>query len=326
VGAGIAGASVAAELHARGVPVLLLDRGAVAGGTTGVGEGNVLVCDKPPGPERELAIQGRALWEELGAKHPQARVTRKGAIVLGPGADVTGIEPALKPGSTGVLEPGDLQVDPAGLTRALVAHVKTRTHAEVTAIEPGAVVLTDGERIRCGFVVIAAGPWSAALTGLPVEPRKGQLVALAAQGVTIRHKLVAAGYLDAVGATGGLQIAPVIEQTLDGREILVGSSREHAGFDPAIRLEVTQAMLEAAARHVPAIAELPITRAWCGFRPWLPDGLPAIGELRPGVLVSTGHEGSGVGLGPISGRILAQLITGETPDADPAPFDPRRFL
>ena len=62
--------------------VLLLDRGAVSGGTTGVGEGNVLVCDKPPGPERELALMGRDLWVELGERFPDARVTRKGALLL----------------------------------------------------------------------------------------------------------------------------------------------------------------------------------------------------------------------------------------------------
>ena len=55
--------------------VLLLDRGAVSGGTTGLGEGNVLVCDKPPGPERELALLGRELWVELGERFPAARVT-----------------------------------------------------------------------------------------------------------------------------------------------------------------------------------------------------------------------------------------------------------
>jgi glycine/D-amino acid oxidase-like deaminating enzyme len=223
-----------------------------------------------------------------------------------------------------VLEPGELQVDPRGFTVARARGLLKLPGTRVDRIKPGAVITDDGTWMRCGAVVVAAGPWSAALTGLPLEPRKGQLVALRRDGLAIHHKLVAASYLDAIGAEG-LAVAPVIEQTLDGDEILVGSSRERVGFDDSVREEVTQAMLTAAARFVPALSTLTVTRAWCGFRPWLPDGLPAIGELRDRVFVTTGHEGAGVGLGPISGRLLAQLMTGEAPLADPAPFDPKRF-
>jgi glycine/D-amino acid oxidase-like deaminating enzyme len=84
-------------------------------------------------------------------------------------------------------------------------------------------------------------------------------------------------------------------------------------------------MIERASRFVPALAELPVRRAWCGFRPWLPDGLPAVGVLGDGVWTSCGHEGSGVALGPVSGLLLAQLITGQAPVCDPAPVDPRRY-
>lgn len=340
VGAGICGASAAFELAERGLDVLLLDRGAVSSGTTGLGEGNVLVCDKPPGVERDLAILGRDLWTELGQRFPEARVTRKGALLLQQGSDLVFqqssvcwetrsdpmVEPALAADVDGVLEAGDLQVDPAGLTRALAARVRVREHVRVAAIESGAVLLEDGERLTCDHVVVATGPWAGELTGLPVEPRKGQLVALAAPRDLIRHKLVEAGYVDAVAGPGdALLIASVIEQTLDGDEVLVGSSRERVGFDATIRASTTRALIDRAARFVPALNDLPVTRTWCGFRPWLPDGLPAIGPIADGVWTSTGHEGAGVGLGPISGRLLAQLICGEAPATDPAPFDPRRF-
>jgi glycine/D-amino acid oxidase-like deaminating enzyme len=175
-------------------------------------------------------------------------------------------------------------------------------------------------------VVLATGPWAAELTGLPLEPRKGQLVALAAPPGLIRHKLIEAAYVDAVADTDeGLAIAVVVEQTLDDDEVLVGSSRERVGFDPAVREDTTHAMLERAARFVPRLRDLRVTRSWCGFRPWLPDGLPAIGPLGEGIWTSTGHEGAGVCHGPISGRLLAQMICGERPALDPTPFDPRRF-
>jgi D-hydroxyproline dehydrogenase subunit beta len=174
--------------------------------------------------------------------------------------------------------------------------------------------------------VVATGPWGATLTGLPLEPRKGQIVALAAPPGMIRHKLIEAAYLDAVAAGDeSLAVAVVVEQTLDGDELLVGSSRERVGFEPTIREDVTRVMLERAARFIPALSELTVTRSWCGFRPWLPDGLPAIGPLAPGIWTSTGHEGAGICNGPISGRLLASMICGEQPDLDPAAFDPRRF-
>ena len=220
----------------------------------------------------------------------------------------------------------DLQVDPVGLTRALAAEVPVREGAAVSSVERGAVTLANGERLACEHVVLATGPWAAELTGLPVEPRKGQLVALAAPRGLIRHKLIEAAYMDAVAESDeGLALAVVVEQTLDGDEVLVGSSRERVGFEPTVRDEITQAMLERAARFVPKLRELRVTRSWCGFRPWLPDGVPAIGPLGEGVWTSTGHEGAGVCLGPISGRLLAQMICGEQPEPDMTPFDPRRF-
>jgi glycine/D-amino acid oxidase-like deaminating enzyme len=323
VGAGICGAAAAFFLDERGLTVLLLDRGAVSSGTTGLGEGNVLVCDKRPGPERELATKGRDLWLELGERFPAARVARKGSLVLGDGDDATQLEPALAPGTTARHDPDDLQVDPRGLARALAAEVPVREGAEVEAVAPGNVTLRGGERLTCEHVVVATGPWARELTGLPVEPRKGQLVALAAPRGLIRHKLLEAAYLDSIA--GERTVAAVIEQTLDGDEVLVGSSRERVGFDATVRDQVTNAMLDRAARFVPALRDLPVKRAWCGFRAWLPDGLPAVGPLTDRVWTTTGHEGAGVALGPITGRLLAQLICQEPTDVDPGPFDPRRF-
>jgi glycine/D-amino acid oxidase-like deaminating enzyme len=328
VGAGICGASASHFLSQRGLDVLVLDREGVSEATTGRGEGNVLVSDKLPGVERDMTVIGRELWHELGSRFPAARVTRKGALVLDhpDGAPAGELEPALAPGVMCVLEAGDLQVDPAGLARAMLAPLSVRTGVEVVAADAAGVTTACGETLRARHVVMATGPWAAELTGLPVEPRKGQLVALAAPAGLIRHKLIESAYI-AAAASGepGRRIASVIEQTLDGDEVLVGSSRERVGFDDRVDEVVTRAMIARAARFVPALAELPVRRAWCGFRPWLPDGLPAVGGLGDGVWTSCGHEGSGVALGPVSGLLLAQLITGEAPVCDPAPVDPRRF-
>ncbi|HEX5193915.1 MAG TPA: FAD-binding oxidoreductase [Solirubrobacteraceae bacterium] len=349
VGAGICGAAAAHFLARRGAEVLVLDRAGIALETSRHGEGNVLLCDKLPGPERELTIHGRRLWVQLGERFAEGRVTRKGSLLLsspgehpgdatidgGPAmepvpavdaAHAGALEPALAAGVNAVLDPDDLQVDPPGMARALLAGIEVRAGVTVLTADVGRVTLDTGERLAAEHVLVAAGPWSGTLTGLPVQPRKGQLVALAAPSGLIAHKLIEAAYIASVADDdAGLSIATVVEQTLDGDELLVGSSRARVGFDPVVDERVTAAMIARAARFVPRVAELPVTRAWCGFRPWLPDHLPAIGELPTGVWTSTGHEGSGVCLGPISGLLLAQLICREPTVVDPSPFDPRRF-
>ena len=65
IGAGIVGASAALSLTNAGLKVLVIDRGAVSSGTTGAGEGNILVSDKDPGPELTLALRSRDLWFEM---------------------------------------------------------------------------------------------------------------------------------------------------------------------------------------------------------------------------------------------------------------------
>jgi D-hydroxyproline dehydrogenase subunit beta len=342
VGAGLCGAACADELHRRGIDVLLLDRGEVAMETTGLGEGNVLISDKAEGPELELARAGRAMWHELAARFPDAvKLRAKGALVLyeddGAAAHAARLgedaehvrqprelEPALAPDLEAVLVAGDLQVDPRATAQALAAGVPTRTGAKVVGITPGeGVTLVTGERISADAVVLAAGPWSGPLVlraglRLPVAPRKGQLLALGPAPGLVRHKCFEGGYLSL-----GDAVASVIEEAITG-EVYVGSSRAWAEFDDTVDDEVTDALHARATRFMPALADLPRRSAWVGFRPALAGG-PAIGRGLDGLYVTTGHEGAGVGLGPISGRIVAQLIAGEATAVDPAPFDPARF-
>ena len=203
----------------------------------------------------------------------------------------------------------------------------------MTAVSPPAVVLRNGEQVKADAVVLAAGAWSRALAEgvglpLPLEPRKGQLVRLAAPAPgLVQHKVVDGSYLRSVRSSGsGLEVSTVVETTWEG-DVLVGSSRERRGFDTSVDAAVSEAMIARAARLFPRVAALPVAAAWAGLRPWLPDHLPAIGPSRavPGLWLATGHEGAGVALGPVTGRLVAQLWCGEAPVVDPAPFDPDRF-
>jgi D-hydroxyproline dehydrogenase subunit beta len=358
----------------RGARVALLDRGEVSGGTTGLGEGNVLASDKDAGPELALTIAGLRVYDELDARlGAEAQVRRKGALIVHPDAATwtgeadrvarlraAGVAGALlSPDEVREREPlltgeihgasffaGDLQCAPRAIARALAreasgagAEVRTGCAVEALSVDRAGRVRgvrpAQGGTVAAGAVVLAAGAWSRPLAEraglpLPLEPRWGQLVRLAApadEPRLIRHKVVDGSYLASVLSAGAdLQVTTVLETTWEG-DVLVGSSRARRGFDTAVDEAVSDAMVARAARLMPRVAELPRAAAWSGLRPWLPDHLPAIGPSArvPGLWVATGHEGAGVALGPVTGRVLAQAFCGEAPDVPLRAFDPDRF-
>lgn len=377
VGAGIVGCACAFELASRGVSVCLVDRGPVSGGTTGLGEGNVLCCDKPLGPELALAVRGLALYSEIEELlGEEAGVRRKGALVVHgdpdgwaaePGRlaglreagvscsllsadEVRTVEPALSGALLGAsVFPDDLQCAPRAIARGLAREAAALGAVVRTGVEVLSIVLNGGKEgapeppgvegvstregpLLAAHVVLAAGAWSAPLAAgaglaLPLEPRKGQLVRLEHRPDFLRHKVIDGSYMAAVESEdAGLQVSTVMETTLDG-QVLVGSSRERRGFDTSVDPTVTGTLIAHAAQLAPGIAELQIDTAWVGLRPWLPGGLPAIGptQAADGLFVATGHEGAGVAHGPITGRLIAQLICGEQPEVDVKAFDPDRF-
>ncbi|MFJ7905110.1 NAD(P)/FAD-dependent oxidoreductase [Streptomyces sp. NPDC096198] len=367
VGAGMVGASCAWYATRTGLDVVLVDRGPVAGGTTGAGEGNLLVSDKAPGPELELALLSAGLWadiaEELG---PAIEYEAKGGVIVSPSpegltaltdfaagqraAGVTAVrvdpdglrelEPQLAPGlAGGVLYPQDCQVMPAlaaaHLVRASGARLLTgRTVTGILRTPHGAVrgVRTDRGPIHAPAVVNAAGTWSgevAALAGapLPVLPRRGFVLVTEPLPPRIRHKVYAADYVaDVASDSAALATSPVVEGTAAG-PVLIGASRERVGFDRSLSLPAVRALAAGAIRLFPFLRAVRAMRAYAGFRPYLPDHLPAIGAdpRAPGLFHACGHEGAGIGLATGTGLLIARLLSGTAPDMDLAPFRPDRF-
>jgi D-hydroxyproline dehydrogenase subunit beta len=237
--------------------------------------------------------------------------------------------------------PRDLQCAPRTVARGLAREAERLGAVVSTGLEVASIVVrndriegveTGAGRLTADAVVLAAGPWSSPLARsagleLPVEPRKGQLVRLERRPEFLRCKVIDGGYMAAVAsADAGLQVSTVAETTLDGY-VLVGSSRERRGFDVSVDPAVSEALLQAAAALAPGVRGLRVDSTWAGLRPWLPGGLPAIGAsgAADGLWIATGHEGAGVAHGPITGRLIAQAMCGETPELDPMPFDPDRF-
>jgi glycine/D-amino acid oxidase-like deaminating enzyme len=193
-------------------------------------------------------------------------------------------------------------------------------------------VRTPAGELPAGAVVNAAGTWAgdvAAMAGVqvPVSPRRGFVLVTEPLPPTVRHKVYAAEYIDAVASDDAdLQISPVVEGTESGT-ILIGSSRERVGMDRTLAVDVLRRLATAAVRLFPMLAGVNAIRAYCGFRPYSPDHLPVIGldPRAPGLLHACGHEGAGVGLAPATGELVASALSGQTRAFDPSPFRPERF-
>ncbi|MFF9672300.1 NAD(P)/FAD-dependent oxidoreductase [Streptomyces eurythermus] len=367
VGAGMAGAACALYAARAGLEVRVVDRGAVAGGTTGAGEGNVLVSDKEPGPELRLALLSARLWnglaQELGAaveyepkgglvvaSTPGALATLRDLAARQRSAGVTAVpvaadrlpdlEPYLAPGMAGgVHYPQDAQVMPALAAAHLLRASGARLHTghTVTGVLRGAGgavygVRTDRGDIHAPAVVNAAGVWGgelAALAGirLPVLPRRGFVLVTEPLPRRVRHKVYAADYVaDVASDSAGLRASPVVEGTAAG-PVLIGATRERVGFDRSLSLRAVRALAAGAVGLFPFLQRVRALRTYAGFRPYLPDHLPAIGPdpRVPGLFHACGHEGAGIGLAPATGLLIARALTGEAPELDLTPFRPERF-
>ena len=90
----------------------------------------------------------------------------------------------------------------------------------------------------------------------------------------------------------------------------------------------TDVVVLGAARELFPLAERRDPKPWLGRRPCLPDMLPIIGPAprHKGLWFDFGHQHLGLTLVPVSGKLIAQMMTGETTLVDPAPFRVERFL
>jgi glycine oxidase len=234
------------------------------------------------------------------------------------------LEPGLSPRiAGGILAPQDGHADPRATVRALAAAVEEiALGVDVQAIEhDGSAVSgvrTSGGFIECEQVVVAAGPWSAALApggqGPPVRPVKGQILELHTRGAmpelfervvrTPRCYLVARG---------------------DGRVVL-GATVEEQGFDTTVTADGVFRLLEAAWEVLPEVGELELVEARAGLRPATPDNAPVVGagELD-GLVWATGHWRNGVLLAPLTGDAVGALLAGEPLPEEFAGLSPGRF-
>jgi sarcosine oxidase subunit beta len=216
------------------------------------------------------------------------------------------------------------------------------THRAVTDIRldaDGCVerVVTEKEEIVTKRVVNAAGAWAPEIgkrvgLDIPIRPRQGQMLVAERTFPVARRKVMEFGYMMAKFYTRNVTtemekygVALVFEPT-GAANFLIGSSRRFVGMDTSCHIGVLRAMAQRAIRFFPVIKDIKIIRSYAGLRPFTPDHLPIISEtVVPGFYVAAGHEGDGIGLSLITGKLIAQMICGEQPAVTIEPLKLNRF-
>ena len=286
------------------------------------------------GAEKYLSSHGRVKLHRSAASFDGAVMEREVARDMGVPFDVmdaqefTQVEPHLKPvyhkavrwtESARVTNPGALV---AAYTEKFVREGGMVLETEIAGMHPtesGAWhIHTQHGNVNVPQVVLCTGPWAGDFYKplgyrFPLGIKRGYHQHFAALGgATLSHALVDAdvGYL----------ICPM-EQ---GYRLTTGA--EFAAIDaPATPVQVAQILPHA--RELFAIGEAVESRAWLGSRPCFTDSLPVVGAAprHKNLWFNFGHGHSGLTIGPSSGRLLAEMIKGEKPFCDPAPYRAERF-
>lgn len=204
--------------------------------------------------------------------------------------------------------PKESALHPERLVAALLADARRLgaqvLQDEVTALDrkgDRVVGVIGKERYAGGDVLLAAGPWSGRITGLPrplsVEPVRGQMAALP-WPADLKPAVVVGGGTYLVAREG---------------EAVAGSTMENAGFEVEVTSGGLARIFAGVAQLCPALAKVEVTRTWAGLRPVTPDGLPIIGRepRAEGLWYATGHGRNGILLAAITGVTIARLLSGD---------------
>ena len=236
-------------------------------------------------------------------------------------------EPHLGEGLIGALhfhDPGAIS-DPGGLVQAYNALFQSRggrfVQGDATTLEQdpqGWRVKTRDGWLVAREVVVALGPWSdlvfkALGYRLPFGIKRGYHQHFGSKGNAVLNHPV-------LDFDGGYLLAPMAK----GIRLTTGAEFARRGSPPT---PVQLARALPTARSLYPLADPVEDKPWMGSRPCLPDMLPIIGRApkHDGIWFDFGHQHHGLTLGPVSGRLLAEQMTGEQPFTDPAPYRMERF-
>ena len=236
-------------------------------------------------------------------------------------------EPHLAPVLVGALHWTDpvSVVDPQGLALAYLKLFESKggrllqgNAASLEQDQKNWIVATVDGPLQAGVAVVALGPWSDVVTralgyDLPLAVKRGYHMHYRAAGkATLNHPVL--------DTECGYMLAPM------QRGIRLTTGAEFALRD-AIRTPVQLGRAEPIARELFPLAERLDNEPWMGSRPCTPDMMPIIGKAprHANLWFAFGHAHHGLTLGPVTGRLIGEMIAGETPFVDPMPYRADRF-
>jgi D-amino-acid dehydrogenase len=362
VGAGVLGASTAFHLARAGMRVVVVDAG-LDGRATAAGAGIVcpwvsgvqdevfyrlyaaggeyypdLIAQLAVAGETELGYRrsGAMLvsadpqelgWMERLAVRRRVDAGAMGEVTRLTSAQARALFPPLRPDYGGVHVAGGARVDGRLLAAALL---RAARHHGATVLDGQAALRVAAGRVRgvelrdelipADRVVVTAGAWVDRLLrplglGLPIEPQRGQIMHLRLEGVATEQWPV-------ILPPGSHYIVP-----FDGGRIVAGATRESgAGFDYRVTAAGQAEVLSEALAVAPGLGAATMIETRVGFRPVGPEVRPLLGWVPSveGLVVGNGLGAAGLTIGPLAGRLLADMVMGRPGLMDLAPFSPLR--
>ena len=343
IGGGLIGCALGRELARRGAHTVIVERGELGAEASRAAAGMVApqAETERPGPLLDLALESRRRYRDwieciqaesrvdveyrtdgilyVALDAADARVlAARAAWQRRLGLRVTPVSPRAARRLAPVLPPrirlavhfpDDHRVNnerlavAAGIAaRRAGVVVRARTRARAIQARAGHVsaVVTDHGRIATRVAVNAAGAWAAEV-GVPAGVRPPQVFPIRGQMLVLRFPEGLALPLYSRRA--------YLVPRLDGR-ILLGSTRERAGFEKRVTMGAASALLAAAVTMAPGLAGASLERAYAGLRPGTPDELPILGAARDlaGLVYATGLYRSGILLAPVVAAAVADLV------------------
>jgi D-amino-acid dehydrogenase len=236
----------------------------------------------------------------------------EGPVRVVSGEEAREIDPALSDAVVGgVHSPSERYVRPESVSRGLADWLRSNDGT----VEENAEIESLGE-LDADAVVVAAGAWSGRLLGnasFPMEAAKGYSITARSSGTIPRHALyLAEGKVGTSTYGDSLRIAGVFDLT---------------GIDESLKRKRIDAIVRSSAAFLKDWEPEEIELEWAGLRPYPSDGLPVIGRV-PGqedFFVATGHGRMGITLGPVTGKLVAQVILEGASPPELEPFRIERF-
>ncbi|MBX2874771.1 MAG: FAD-dependent oxidoreductase [Saprospiraceae bacterium] len=230
----------------------------------------------------------------------------------------------------GVLYPGDSHLSPHLFMKAIVDYLKVAgvkflpntilagwdtQKSKVTHIRT-----QSGNRLPVDQVVLAAGSWSQKILrplkiNMPIQDGKGYSVTLTAPNERPT--------IPSILSEDKVAITPM------GKDLRFGGTLELGGMNGSVNPKRVQGIMSSLPRYYPNI-NLPKQQdvdIWVGFRPCSPDGLPYIGRSSqvPNLVLAGGHAMMGMSLGPITGKLIAEVVDKQQPSVDLSLLQPERY-